>query len=158
VLGELFGEASGKITGTRVLPSEDGQIKIEVSFQGQGTLLGQPITDLGTYTQTMRPNGTLYGEGHVLMLAQDGSVADWIGGGVGRQIGAGWKGTYGVFGSFQTATGSLADVAKTANAIEYETEEDGSYRWQAWHWTGARFPASAKAGPNSATKVPAGRR
>ena len=145
MLGERLGEASGKITGIRVLPTEGQQIKLEVSFQGQGTLLGQSITDFGTYWQTMRPGGTLYGEGHVLMLSSTGDVADWVGGGVGRAIGAGFKASYGVYGSFQSAQGALERLGTVATAIEYETEEDGSYRWQLWEWTGARVGAAAAA-------------
>ena len=36
MLGELLGESSGRITGTRVLPTEGQQVKVEVSFQGSG--------------------------------------------------------------------------------------------------------------------------
>ena len=57
MLSDRLGESSGKITGTRVLPSEGQQIGMEVSFQGHGTLLGQEITDTGTYRQTVRPGG-----------------------------------------------------------------------------------------------------
>ena len=143
MLGERLGESAGKITGIRVLPTEGQQIKLEASFQGQGTLLGQPITDFGTYWQTMRPGGVLYGEGHVVMLTPNGDVADWVGGGVGRAIGAGFKASYGVYGAFQSASGALARVETASTAIEYEVEEDGSYRWQLWEWTGARVPAAA---------------
>jgi hypothetical protein len=64
-MGERLGEPSGKITGTRVLRSE-GQVKVEVSFQGRGNMLGEEITDFGTYWQSVRPGGVLYGEGDVL--------------------------------------------------------------------------------------------
>ena len=79
VLGDRLGESAGKFTGVRVLPSEGGQIKIEVSFQGRGTLLGQEIIDTGTYWQTVRPGGVLYGEGHVLFMTSAGDVVDWVG-------------------------------------------------------------------------------
>ena len=39
MLGQQLGEASGKITGVRVLPTEGQQVKVEVSFQGSGKLL-----------------------------------------------------------------------------------------------------------------------
>ncbi len=143
MLGERLGESSGRITGTRVLPSEGQQIKIEVSFQGQGTILGERITDFGTYSQTMRPGGVLYGERHVLMMIPTGDIADWVGGGVGRPIGAGFKASYGVYGAFHSAHGALERLGTIATAIEYETEEDGSYRWQLWEWTGARVGAAA---------------
>jgi hypothetical protein len=134
MLGELLGESAGKITGTRVLPSEGQQIKVEVSFQGSGTLLGEAITDIGTYWQTIRPEGVLYGEGHVLMMTQDGAIADWTGFGVGRPTGPAPAAHYGVCGSFQPAPGKLTRLASVANAIEYEVEQDGSYHWKLWEW------------------------
>ena len=79
MLGDRLGESAGKFTGVRVLPTEGGQIKIEVSFQGRGTLLGQEIIDTGTYWQTVRPGGVLYGEGHVLFMTSAGDVVDWVG-------------------------------------------------------------------------------
>jgi hypothetical protein len=63
-LANKLGESAGKMTGVRVLPTAGQEIKIEMSFQGQGTLLGQRITDFGTYSQTMRRDGVLHGEGH----------------------------------------------------------------------------------------------
>jgi hypothetical protein len=137
MLGDRLGESAGMITNARVLPTEGQQIWLEVSFQGSGTLLGQPITDIGTYRQTFRPGGVLYGEGHVLMMAADGGVVDWIGGGVGRPTGPGYKASYGVWGSAQTVSEALVRLAQVADVIEYEIEEDGAYRWTMWEWTGA---------------------
>jgi hypothetical protein len=134
MLGELLGESTGKITGTRVLPSEGQQIKVEVSFQGSGTLLGEAITDIGTYWQTIRPEGVLYGEGHVLMMTRDGTIADWTGFGVGQPTGPSPAAHYAVCGSFQPTSGKLARLASVANAIEYDVEQDGSYHWKLWEW------------------------
>jgi hypothetical protein len=145
MLGQKLGGSSGKIIGMRVLPSDGQQVYVEVSFQGRGTLLGQDFTDVGTYQQTVRPGGVLYGEGHVLMMTATGDVADWIGGGVGKQLGAGFKASYGVYGAFQSASGKLEQLTTAATAIEYEIDEDGSYRWQAWEWTGAGVPQPAGA-------------
>ena len=78
-LGDQIGEASGTITGTRVIPSTGMQTQIEVSFQGSGTMLGQDITDIGTYWQTLRAGGVLYGEGDVLYITGDGQSAHWRG-------------------------------------------------------------------------------
>jgi hypothetical protein len=39
-------------------------------------------------------------------------------------------------GWFNSATGSLAAVTEVADVIEYEVEEDGSYHWTMWAWTG----------------------
>src|SRR4051794_36621365 len=126
MLGDKLGESSGRITGMRVLPTEGEQVYLEASFQGQGTLLDLPITDVGTYRQTMR-GGSLHGEGHVVMLTADGALGDWLGGGVGRPTGPGLSASYGVYGSFQGATGGLARLLSVATAIEYEVEQDGAY-------------------------------
>jgi hypothetical protein len=70
--GDRLGESSGTFTSIRGLPSEGHQVWLEV-FQGRGTLLGQQITDTGTYRQTFSPGGVLHGEGHVLMLSKNGA-------------------------------------------------------------------------------------
>src|SRR5262249_40104372 len=75
MLGEMIGEETGKITGTRVLPSEGGGPKVETSFQGTGRYLGIEVTDIGTYWAVMRPDGTLYGEGQGVVMAKDGGMA-----------------------------------------------------------------------------------
>jgi hypothetical protein len=138
VLGEKLGEAQGKFASVRVLPTEGQDTWIEVSFQGAGTLLGQEITDIGTYRQTIRPGGVLYGEGHVLMMSPDGDVLDWSGGGVGRPTGPGFSASYGVWGAATTTAQKFGRVAQVADVIEYEIEQDGSYRWTMWEWTGAQ--------------------
>jgi hypothetical protein len=111
---------------------------LEVSLQGSGTVLGQEVTLLATYKQTLQPGGVLRGHGQVLFVAADGSVADCLSGGTGQVLGAGFKASYGWYASFQSAQGSLARLAETAIVGEYEVEEDGSSTWQVWAWTGAR--------------------
>ena len=134
MLGEKLGEASGKMTGLRVLSAEGPMPKVEVSFQGRGTLLGQPITDIGTYWQTIRPGGILYGEGTVVMMTQNGQVTTWSGFGVGRPPGAGFKANYAVCGSFQGPSPELAPLNGISNVCEYNVQENGDYRWEMWEW------------------------
>lgn len=145
MLGDRLGESAGKITSVRILPSEGEQVWLEVSFQGRGNLLGQEITDTGTYRQTIRRGGVLYGEGHVLMMSPAGDVVDWVGGGVGRPTGPGYKASFGVFGTAQTRSEKLGRLGEVANVIEYEVEEDGSYRWTMWEWTGGGLTESQAA-------------
>ena len=71
--------------------------------------------------------GVLYGEGQVVMITDDGEMAPWIGGGVGRPTGPGFAASYGVTGWFQTASTKLARLNGVVTAIEYDIEEDGSY-------------------------------
>ena len=70
-----------------------------------------------------------------------GDLADWVGGGVGRQTGPGYQASFGVWGSCPSATGALSRLAEVADVIEYEVEEDGSYHWTMWAWTGAGTPS-----------------
>jgi len=87
-LGDQIGEASGRVTGTRVITPLVGtqqQARIEVSFQGSGTLLGQDITDIGTYWQTLRPGGVLYvpkgtySISPLMARALTGGALGWVG-------------------------------------------------------------------------------
>jgi hypothetical protein len=134
MVGELLGEFSGKISGIRVLPTEGQQVKIEVSFRGSGKLLGMDATDLSTYCQTIRPGGVLYGEGRVLMMTKEGDIADWTGFGIGRPTGASPAAHYAVCGSIQTTAQKLAKLNSVATVIEYDSAEDGSYRYKIWEW------------------------
>ena len=133
-LGDQIGEASGRITGTRVLAPEGQPVKVEVALQGSGTMLGQQITDVGTYWQTLRPGGVLYGEGDNLFLTADGESAHWTGFGVGRPTGPFPAGHFAVCGSALSDSQALGRLNEVATAIEFDVEEDGSYRWTAWEW------------------------
>ena len=133
-LGERIGESSGRITGTRVVSSIEGDVQIEITFQGSGMMLGEHITDLGTYLQTVRPGGVLYGEGDVLFITTGGESAHWSGFGVGRPTGPFPAGHMAVCGSVQTESERLMRLNSVATAVEYDVEQDGSYRWTAWAW------------------------
>jgi hypothetical protein len=136
ILGEVLAESSGQITGYRVLAAEGQDSKVEVSFQGRGSMLGAPMSDTGTYWQVIRPGGTLYGEGQVLMMTEEGEVAPWRGFGVGRPTGRPPAATFGVAGAFYGASGSLSRLGTVANVVEYEIDEEANYRWTMWEWRG----------------------
>src|SRR2546427_9641288 len=61
--GDKIAETSGKVTSQRVLPNPGGGPKMESSFAASGKLLGVDETETGTYSASVRPDGTLYGEG-----------------------------------------------------------------------------------------------
>ena len=134
-LGEQIGEASGRITGTRVItPLGTQPVRIEVSFQGSGTLLGHDITDIGTYWQTLKPRGVLYGEGDVLYITGDGESAHWRGFGVGRPTGPFPAGHFAVCGSAETESHALRRFNEIATVIEYDVDQEGNYRYTTWEW------------------------
>ena len=70
MLGEMIGDGKGKIANIRVLPSEGAGPRMEVSFQGAGKLLGQDMTELGTYIATLMPNGVFQGAGQGLITTK----------------------------------------------------------------------------------------
>jgi hypothetical protein len=72
-LGEQLAESSGKITGTGVVPPVgEEQVHVEVSFQGNGTILGAEMSEVGTYWQSARAGGVPYGEGDILWITNEG--------------------------------------------------------------------------------------
>ena len=133
-LGDQLGEASGRITSNRVVAPLGAQAQIEVAFQGSGRMLGQDITDIGTYVQAVRPGGVLYGEGDVLWVTSEGESAHWTGFGVGRPTGAFPAGHFAVCGSVQTESQALSRLNEVATVVEFDVEQDGSYHWTLWEW------------------------
>jgi len=83
MLGERIGEGTGKVTSQRVLPTAGGAPRMETSFQGTGSIYGVGANDTGTYIATMRPDGTLHGEGQGVMMGKGGEAATWTGQGIG---------------------------------------------------------------------------
>lgn len=135
-LGEQLGESAGKITGTRVLAPVGGEqeVHIEVSFQGNGTMLGEEISEVGTYWQSARAGGVLYGEGDVLWITNEGESVYWRGFGVGRPTGSFPAGHFAVSGSAQSDSEKLGHLNSVATVGEYDVDQDGNYRWTVWEW------------------------
>jgi hypothetical protein len=134
-LGDKITEVSGRITGSRVYtPSGTHQARVEVSFQGSGTLLGHEVTDIGTYWQTLKPGGVLYGEGDVLYITREGESAHWRGFGVGKPRGPFPAGHFAVCGSTETESRALRRLNEMALVTEYDVDQEGNYRYTAWEW------------------------
>jgi hypothetical protein len=134
-LGDQIGESSGRITGTRLIPPvAGGPAQMELSFQGEGTLLGQQTTEVGTYVQSLRPGGVLYGEGGSLFLTADGESGQFTGFGVGRSTGALPAGHFAVCGTIQSESQVFSRLNEMANVADFDVDEEGNYRWTAWEW------------------------
>jgi hypothetical protein len=129
VLGEMLGEARGKITCQRVLP--DG--KVEASFQQSGKILGVETTQIATYTSEMRADGTLFGEGQGTDMTKDGDAAMWKASGVGRFTGPGAVSYRGAM-YYQTTSKKLARLNSVAAVFEFETDEKGNTSGKYWEW------------------------
>ena len=132
MLGEQIGEARGKRTGRRVL-SVDGGFKVEVAFETQGKLLGVDNMEIGTYWSESRPDGSLYGEGQGVVITQDGEVATWKGGGVGKFVGGGAVSYRGAI-YYSTASQKLARLNGGAAVFEFDVDAEGNTRAKIWEW------------------------
>ncbi len=82
MLGDLIAESTGKRIVRRVLSTDP--LKVEVSFEDSGTMLGTPTTGFGTYTAVGRADGSLHGEGEGASATADGEFISWKGSPRGR--------------------------------------------------------------------------
>ncbi len=132
MLGEQIYEGRGKRTARRVV-SVTGGFSAEVSFESAGKMLGVEVNEIGTYTSSSRPDGTLYGEGQGVILAQDGSSATWKGAGVGKFTGGGGVSYRGAV-YYSTASPKLARLNSVAAVFEFEVDAEGNTHSKLWEW------------------------
>jgi hypothetical protein len=133
MLGERIGEDNGKVISQRVLPAVNGAARMETSFQATGTMYGVGANDTGTYVATMRPDGTLYGEGQGVLMGKGGEAATWVGQGIGtfKKDGAiSYRGAC----YYQTASPAWARLNGVAGVFEYEVDALGNTKGQLWEW------------------------
>ena len=131
--GEKIGEESGKVTSRRVLPNSGGSPKMEISAQTNMTLLGVKATNTVTYCSVVRPDGTLYGEGHGIVMGKEGDLATFIGQGVGtiKKDGAvSYRGAL----YYQSSSPKWSRLNSVAAIFEHEVDTEGNVRSQLWEW------------------------
>ena len=133
MLGEKIGQEKGKITGRRVLRSDELTVRVETSQQGTGQILGTKYTTLATYWSVMRNSGTLYGEGQGIIMTEDGESGKWQGQGIGIFKG---KGAIGFRGAiyFDTSSKKLSALNSMAVLFEYDVDEEGNFASQLFEW------------------------
>ena len=132
MLGEQIGESKGKRTGRRVL-SVDGGFKVEVAFETTGKLMGIEVNEIGTYWSAVRPDGSLYGEGHGIVLLPGREGATWKGQGVGKFLGGGAVSYRGAV-YYSTTSPKLARLNTVAAVFEFEVDPQGNTHTKLWEW------------------------
>ena len=133
MLGQKFTEEQGRVTGRRVLEGDDFRyVKMEVSFEAQGNVLGIPATDIGTYTVFARVGDQIYGQGQGIIMTNAGESAIWNGHGVGRMEGSSMVFAFSV--AYQAAEGKLAPLNSFLGVGEHRADMDGSIKSTAWEW------------------------
>ena len=131
MLGESIYQGSGKRILRRVLSTEP--VRVEVTFEGGGKLLGVDVMELGTYTSTIRSDGTIYGEGAGVLMSPAGDQVSWKGGGVGtfKERGAvSYRGAV----YYQTVSPKLSRLNAVAGVFEFESDENGGTQSKIWEW------------------------
>jgi hypothetical protein len=134
MLGNKINELTGKLTGTRVLPAAGGGITVEVSFAGQGKLLGVDTLEIGTYESGMTPAGVLNGKGQGLVRSDAGDVLMWTGTGVGKPTGKGLAASWRYTWIMQTASQRWLSLNGVVGVGEWEVDENGNGKGQMWEW------------------------
>jgi hypothetical protein len=131
MLGELIVQTTGKRLLRRVLSIDPPTA--EVSFEDSGPILGVPTTGIGSYTSTVRPDGSTFGHGQGFNMTQDGDSITWTGTGVGH-FGPGGSMSYRGMLFFQTASQKLSRLNNACGAFEYEVDAAGATVSKVWEW------------------------
>ena len=134
MLGDKLGEETGKVTVGRVLPCQGAGPTVETSFQAEGSILGVGHRTTGTYTSTMRLDGSLIGSGQGIVMNVEGGAASWVGQGVGT-IGKDGSVKYRGAIFYQTAFPKWARLNGVAAMFEYDVDSQGNTKAQMWEWT-----------------------
>jgi len=131
MLSEQIYTAHGKRTARRVLDTQP--FTVEVSFEEQGKLLGLEGGNIGTYTSSPRPDGTLAGGGQGIFACADGEVITWKGIGTGK-LKAGGAVSYRGALTFNAMSQRLSRLNAIAGVFEFDVDEGGNTTTQIWEW------------------------
>jgi hypothetical protein len=131
MLGNQIGEVKGKRLVRRVLSVNPPTA--EVSFEDAGQILGTPVTGMGTYTATVRPDGSILGQGQGMSFTDKGESLIWSGHGLGK-FGPGGSVSYRGMLFLQTECKALAALHNTCAAFEYEVDPSGQTVSKLWEW------------------------
>lgn len=131
MLGEQIYEGNGKVTGTRILDVDTP--RIENSYTVQSRIKGIEVTEMGTFTATMRPDGTQYGEDKALIITTDGGGATITAHGIGRHTGPDKISFRGLALMGPSGTGKLATLNSLTIAFEAEVDGD-NLSIKGWEW------------------------
>ena len=132
MLGEMIGESHGKRTGRRVLSTSPG-LKVEVSFEDSGKILGNEYNGITTYWAGSRPDGSLYGEGEGVFLLQNGENITLKGAGAGT-IKPGGAVSYRGAVYFSASSPKFARLNTVAAVFEFDVEASGNTHSKFWEW------------------------
>ena len=132
MLGEQIGEETGKVMVRRVI-SVDGGTKVEVTTQSTGKLLGVETRNTVTYSAGIRPDGSLYGEAHGLVVGKGGEQASFKAAGVGKLLDGGAV-SYRGASYYYSDSPNFRRLNAVAVVFEYSADAEGNSKSKAWEW------------------------
>jgi hypothetical protein len=126
MFGKNIGEGTGH-RGIRKVLSTQPTFKVEVSFEESSKLMGVEGMNMGTYTATTKPDGSLEGVGGGVFATLDGEFVTWRGMGVGRFVEAGAVHYTGML-SYSTTSAKLIKLNAITAMFEFEVDASGKTR------------------------------
>ncbi|MBY0375162.1 MAG: hypothetical protein K2Q23_14290 [Bryobacteraceae bacterium] len=133
MLGDLIGESRGNRQTRRVTHTTPTGFTVEVTFEDRGALLGADVVNIGTYTSTPRPDGSLMAEGQGVLRSAEGELITWkaVGTGAFRQNGAvGYRGAL----IYSSTAPRFERLNRVAGVFEFEVDPAGNTHGKTWEW------------------------
>ena len=131
MLGELIYQGSGKRTVRKILSTDP--VKVEVAFEEGCKILGVEAMEIGTYSSTIRSDGTIYGEGEGIVMTTQGDQLTWKGAGAGTLKARGAVSYRGAI-YYHTASPKFSRLNTVAGVFEFESDENGNTQSKIWEW------------------------
>jgi hypothetical protein len=131
MLGEQLGESTGKRIVRRVLASDP--LTMEVTFEDSGTMLGIATSGFGTYTATVRADGSIYGEANGAFVSADGDAVTWKASGLGKLMPGGAVSYRGIL-YYRTTAEKFLRLNTVGGVFEYDADAAGNTTSKVWEW------------------------
>jgi hypothetical protein len=131
MLGDVISEGTGKRVVRKVLSADP--LTVEVSFEDSGKVLGLDYTGFGTYSSSVRPDGSIFGEGEGASMTQDGELVTWKGSALGRFKEKGAVSYRGIL-YYRTTSQKLARLNAVPGVFEFEVDSEGNSTAKTWEW------------------------
>ena len=133
MLGDLFYEATGRITSKRVLELEP--VKIESSYYVEGKMRGIEVFEIGTFTSTATSvNGVFFIEGKdIVYVKESDEMATVKAQGISK-IRNSSKVICGSNFYNSSNTGKLSFLNNLAGVHEAYVDTDGNLIYKVWEW------------------------
>jgi hypothetical protein len=141
MLGAQIAEGKGKRTGRRVIATKP-MLEVEATVEELGTLLGIQGVNIITYRATIKPDGSLDGQGEGAFATPDGDIVTWRGIGVGRFVEGGAMQYCGSL-SYTTTSQKFTKLNGVAGVFQWSIDAEGNTHSQIFEMAPAGVAAKS---------------